>query len=167
MSRPKLIPDAEVYATVFRLLQDGGDKAVAFASVGRSCGLAASTLVQRFGSREAMVQAALNRQWQQAEAALARAECTRTPKGAQQLLKVLPDVVPLVVLCLRYPALRGRAEAWRASVLLQLTVCLGGGAKAAEAAAMLFSVWQGQALWKDAGDKGFRLKDVVRRLGRE
>ncbi|MBL9048071.1 MAG: transcriptional regulator, partial [Tabrizicola sp.] len=66
---------------------------------------------------------------------------------------------------LRDPELRARATAWRAGVEAMLTLRLGGGQKAREAAAVLFAAWQGQALWGAEADEGFRLKDVAKRLG--
>lgn len=137
---------------------------MAFASVARATGLAAATLVQRFGSREAMVLAALQAQWDRAEAVLARADLPLNAKGAVALLKTLPDVAALVCQSQRHPALRARAHSWRGAVLSKLAAQLGGGAKGAEAAAAAFALWQGQSLWKSHGDKGFRLKDTLRRL---
>ncbi|NJS40650.1 MAG: TetR family transcriptional regulator, partial [Rhodobacteraceae bacterium] len=57
MPRQKTIPDARILATVSQLLAAEGDKAVSFASVAAATGLAAPTLVQRFGSRDGMVRA--------------------------------------------------------------------------------------------------------------
>ena len=51
MARPRTIPDPEIFAAIRALLAQGGDKAVAFSSVARATGLAAPTLVQRYGSR--------------------------------------------------------------------------------------------------------------------
>ncbi|MFN3724262.1 MAG: hypothetical protein ACK4VZ_14575, partial [Paracoccaceae bacterium] len=62
------------------------------------------------------------------------------------------------------PTLRHRAIAWRVRVEQALTVRLGGGAKGREAASLLFAVWQGQMMWQVAGDRGFKLKDAVKRL---
>ena len=64
MARLKLIPDSAVFACVRQLLAAGGDRAVAFASVARATGLAAPTLVQRFGGRDAMVERALLAGWE-------------------------------------------------------------------------------------------------------
>ncbi len=56
-----LISDADVHSEVRRLLAEGGDKAVSFGSISKATGLAGPTLVQRFGSREGMLKAALRR----------------------------------------------------------------------------------------------------------
>ncbi len=169
MARPRTVPDAEVFAAVRRLLAEGGDKAVAFASVARATGLAAPTLVQRYGSREGMVQAALLDAWDALDAAADRAgaEAPTGPKGAQALLKLLAGAEgPLPAPSdLRDPVLRARAEGWRSRVEAALALRLGGGDKGRTAAALLFAAWQGQQFWQAAGGKGFRLKEAVKRLG--
>lgn len=172
MARQKIIPDLAVFTEIRRLLAEGGEKAVSFATVGRATGLAAPTLVQRYGSRGAMLRAALAAAWDEVEAATSRAEADAalTAKGAQAFLKALgadtPEAVDLSLLAadFRDPALRERAERWRRQVENALSVRLGGGSKAREAAAILFAAWQGQMLWLIAGGKGFRLKDAVKRL---
>lgn len=173
MPRKKIISDLTVFAAIRQLLAQGGEKAVAFSSVARSTGLAPPTLVQRYGSREAMLQAALSAAWDELEAITIAAEegAPLNPKGAQAILKALgadaPETSDLTLLAadFRDPVLRARAEAWRARVEGALALRLGGGARGREAAALLFAAWQGQILWQMAGGKGFRLKDAVKRLG--
>ena len=173
MARTKLIPDLVVFAAIRRLLAEGGDRAVSFATVAQACGLAAPTLVQRFATREAMLRAALNAAWDrlEAETRAAEAEAPLSPKGAQALLKALgadaPEATDLSLLAadFRDDALRLRAEGWRAQVEAALALRLGGGTQGREAAAILFAAWQGQMLWHPAGGKGFRLKDALKRLG--
>lgn len=170
MPRPRTLPDAEVFATIHRLLAEGGDKAVAFGSVARATGLAAPTLVQRYGSRDGMVQAARLAQWDAADAALARCEgeAGDGAKGAQALLKALGDDdgpgIGLTEVDLRDPVLRARAEGWRQRVEGALALRLGGGDKAQMQAALLFATWQGGLAWQQAGGRAFRLKDMVKRL---
>jgi AcrR family transcriptional regulator len=172
MSRPRTIPDAEIFRTIRRLLAEGGDKAVAFSAVARATGLAAPTLVQRYGSRDAMLRAALMAAWDDLDARTqaAASEATLGAKGAVQLLKALsgdeaePADLALLAVDFRDRSLRERALAWRARLEAALALRLGGGAKGREAAALLFAAWQGQALWSVAGGRGFRLKDAVRRL---
>lgn len=171
MARPKSLPDAEVLASVRRILADHGDRAVSFGSVSQATGLAGPTLVQRFGTREGMVRAALAAAWDTLEALTERAEAD-TPlsaKGAQAFLKLLgaeseTSEISLLAADFRDPALRERAAAWRARVEAALALRLGGGGKAREAAAILFAAWQGQLLWQQAGGKAFRLKDALKRI---
>lgn len=172
MPRRKLISDLEVFATVRRLMSASGEKAASFAAVSRATGLAGATLVQRFGSQERMVQAALMAAWDALEARTAQAEAMAetTPKGALTLLKALSGAAEttedptLLDTHLRDPALRMRATAWRGQVEQALALRLGGGKKGQELATIVFSAWQGQLAWHAAGGKGFRLKDLLKRL---
>ncbi len=124
MPRIKTIPDTEILATVRQLLAAGGDKAVAFASVARATGLAAPTLVQRFGTRDAMVEAAVLEAWDMVHHDTAQAETTApiSPKGVQVFLKMLGEAgslladTALLAQSFRSPALRKQAEDWRARV---------------------------------------------------
>ena len=162
MSRTKAIPDTTVFAAIRQMLIADGDRAVSFAAVGRAAKLAAPTLVQRFGSRDAMVRAALLAAWDDLDAAAATA--IAGDKGPQGLLKALdlsPPDPALLDLTLRDPVLRDRASQWRNRVEAALATRLGGGDKACEGAAILFAAWQGQRLWLA---DGFRLKDAVKRL---
>jgi AcrR family transcriptional regulator len=172
MGRNRTIPDETIFLAIRTLLAEGGEKAVAFSSVSRATGLAAPTLVQRYGSRDAMLRAALMQAWDGLEAATgaAEAEAPLSAKGAAQLLKALSGEeaqtadLALLAADFRDSALRARAAAWRDRVEGALALRLGGGAKGREAAAILFAAWQGQALWHLAGERSFRIKDAIRRL---
>ncbi len=172
MPRRKILSDDDVFVLIRRLLTEGGDKAVSFGSVSRATGLAPATLVQRYGSREGMVQAALCAGWDRLDEACARAEAEAPTgaKGAAVLLKALgaetgADVdLSLLAADFRDASLRERAAAWRGRVENALALRLGGGAKGREGAAILFAAWMGQVLWQGAGGKGFRLKDALKRL---
>lgn len=172
MPRKKLIPDLEVFATIRSLMSASGEKAASFAAVSRATGLAGATLVQRFGSQERMVQAALMAAWEALEARTAEASAVAelSPKGTLALLKALAPKPPdtddprLLDAHLRDPALRARAAEWRGQVEQALALRLGGGAKGQELAAIVFSAWQGQLSWQHAGGKGFRLKELLKRL---
>ncbi len=165
MPRTRTIPDAQVFATIQRLLDQGGDKAVSFGSVAKSTGLAPPTLVQRYGNRDAMVRAARSAFWDGLESRTAEAIANTADKGPQGLLKAIGIVdAASVASDLRDPGLAQRAAGWRAGVETALTLRLGGGQKARESAALLFAAWQGQALWSAAGDTAFRLKEAVKRL---
>jgi AcrR family transcriptional regulator len=166
MGRTRTISDDDVFATIRKLLVGGGEKSVSFSTVARATGLAAPTLVQRYGSLDAMLRDALMAAWDKLDTdASAAAETT---KGAAAFLKALSAEgwdVTILAFIMRDPALRKRALAWRGAVEAELAARFGGGAKGREAAAILFSSWQGQLLWQKAGERTFRLKDVVKRLG--
>lgn len=165
MPRKKTIPDAKIFATVRQMLAYGGEKAVSFATVAAATGLAAPTLVQRFGSRDGMVRAARLAAWQALEAQTAAAIASTADKGPQGLLKAIGTVDTVAIAAdLRDPDLAQHAAVWRATVESALSLRLGTGPKAREAAALLFAAWQGQALWAATGDSAFRLKDAVKRF---
>lgn len=164
MARPRSLPDADVFAAVLHLLATQGDHAVSFSAIAQGTGLAAATLVQRYGNRAGMIRAALLWSWDRLDAALADAD-SDTPQG---LLKGLTEFMPdpaILSASLRDTAARDRAEGWRKRLEGRLALHRGGGAKGEEGAAILFAAWQGDLLWRAAGGKGFRLKDAAKRIG--
>lgn len=165
MPRTRTVPDHRVFATIHRLLDQGGDKAVSFGSVSASTGLAPPTLVQRYGSRDGMLLAARLAFWDTLDNMTAEAIAGTADKGPQGLLKAIGPVdAAALARDLRSPELAARASGWRAAVEAALALRLGGSQKARESAALLFAAWQGQALWAAAGESAFRLKDAVKRL---
>ncbi|MEY4695969.1 MAG: hypothetical protein RIT14_397 [Pseudomonadota bacterium] len=164
MSRPRTIPDARIFAVIRSLMATAGEGAVSFGAVARQSGLAASTLVQRYGTRQGMLRAAALAAWQELAAQTAALDAAEP--GAHGFLKALggdpagPADLALLALDFRDAELRACATAWRAQVEAALARRLGD----AGAAAMLFAAWQGQMLWQAAGGKGFRLKEAARRL---
>jgi AcrR family transcriptional regulator len=166
MARPRSIPDPRIHAATRRLLAEGGDKAVSFAAVAQATGLAAPTLVQRYGSRDGMVKAALLDAWDGLEAATAAAaSAAETPQGFLKALGSDGTALAHLSAGFRDADLRDRAAAWRRGVEAVLARQIGGGGKAREAAAMLFAAWQGAQAWEAAGGRGFKMKDAVKRLG--
>jgi hypothetical protein len=114
-----------------------------------------------------MVEAALDWAWDEMDAITSAVVAEVGPdKGAQAVLKALGDraqglpMGALLVASLRQGPLRLRAADWRARIEQALALRLHDPA----AAAILFAVWQGQWLWDGAGARGFRLKDVLKRL---
>jgi AcrR family transcriptional regulator len=57
MPRPRTVPDAEVLDGVERVLHDKGPHAFTLADVARETGLAPATLLQRFGTKRALLEA--------------------------------------------------------------------------------------------------------------
>jgi AcrR family transcriptional regulator len=165
MPRTRTIPDDRIFAAIQRLLDEGGDRAVSFATVAAETGLAPPTLVQRYGSRDGMVRMARLAAWDRLSATTAQAITETETKGPQALLKALGAADPaFLVSDARDPDLAQRAAAWQATVESALALRLGTGQKARETAALLFAAWQGQLLWSRIGLPGFKLKDAVRRL---
>jgi AcrR family transcriptional regulator len=164
MPRIKIIPDSAVFNAVHRLLAENGEKSVSFATVGKATGLAAPTLVQRFGSRDGMVKAAQLAAWDKLDAITAAAINTTADKGPHTLLKAVEPGLTAMPPNARDPDLHRRAAGWRATMESALSLRLGGGEKGREAASLLFAAWQGQVLWSGTGGRGFRLKDAARKL---
>lgn len=169
MARQRIIPDSRIFAILLGQIAESGEKSVTFASISAASGLAAPTLVQRYGNRDAMVAAALSAIWDQLDSATAaaEAEALASPKGALGMLKLLSGLAGtpgLLAISLRDDDLRKRAEAWRGAVEAALARRLGHGSKGQEAAATLFALWQGRLLWDRAGGKGFKLWDAAKRL---
>lgn len=164
MSRPRTIPDSTIFLAILRLITEEGEKAVAFSSVSRATGLSAPSLVQRYGALPDMIRVALDGEWDRIDAltTLAVADMSATSKGPQALLKALsPAPNPAVLAAsLRDAKLRERARVWRQTV----ETALAQHCRDAEAAAMLFALWQGQSVWDGMGDKAFKLKDAIKRL---
>jgi AcrR family transcriptional regulator len=158
MARTKIIPDSAVFKALRHLLVTEGPQAASFRAIGRATGLAAATLVQRYGSAEGMLLAAMLDGWDQADAALVAAAdaAPKSDKGATALLKALPPAPPLLV----HPALQARAADWQQKVIRELALRLKDG----QAAAILFAAWQGRMMWERSGARGFALRDAVRRL---
>ena len=164
MSRPRTIPDSVVFAAILRLIAEGGEKSVAFSSVARATGLSAPSLVQRYGALPEMVRAALVGEWDRLDALTAEAiaDTATQAKGPQGLLKALSTgpSAALLAATARDATLRDRARAWHQKVEAALADRNGDR----EAAALLFAAWQGQVLWEGFSDKGFKLKDAIKRL---
>jgi DNA-binding transcriptional regulator YbjK len=169
MARPRTLPDSQVFSAILQLIAAEGEKAVAFSAVARATGLAGASLVQRYGALSAMVEAALAWGWDQLDAlaTAVEAEVVAADKGPQALLKALSErsaslpMAALLAASMRHARLRLRASEWRARIEGLLTARLHD----ADRAAMLFAAWQGQILWEGTGDKGFKLKDALKRLG--
>lgn len=165
MPRTRTIPDDRIFLSIQRLLDEGGDRSVSFASVAAATGLAPPTLVQRYGSRDGMVRAARLAAWGKLASMTAEAIAETEKKGPQALLKALGSAYPVGLMSdCRDPDIALEAAAWQATVESALALRFGTGQKARESAALLFAAWQGQLLWSRVGQGGFKLKDAVRRL---
>jgi AcrR family transcriptional regulator len=165
MPRNRTIPDERIFAAIQRLLDEGGDKAVSFATVSAATGLAPPTLVQRYGNRDGMVRAARVAAWDRLGQITQDAITATEKKGPHALLKALAEADPASLIAdFRDPELAQRAIAWQATVESALALRLGTGQKAREGAALLFAAWQGQLMWARGTEPGFKLKDVVKRL---
>ena len=127
MPRPKTLSDQDVLEAALAIIHERGPEALTFASLSRSCGLSAATLVQRFKNKAALKQGALLHAWDRLDEKTARLATTvpKTAEGAIQLLVGLSRdyggieayAEGLLVLRedLRDPALRARGASGRQS----------------------------------------------------
>lgn len=160
MARRRSIADADLLDAALALMAANGPDAVTFASVSAATGLAPATLVQRFGSKPALVKAALVRAWDLLDAQTEKMadETEATPAGALALLVALSGDYPegdayadqLMILRedLRDPDLRNRGRQWRERLCAILAPRLAGRQRPGEDAAReLTALWQGAVLW--------------------
>jgi AcrR family transcriptional regulator len=155
MPRNRTIPDQDVLDAALVVVRAAGPEALTFAAAAQQSGLAASTLVQRFGSKAGLLQAALLRAWdlldQATEAALERA--APDPTGVVELLVQLSgsyderdfaDQLRVLREDLRDPVLRERGRRWidtlSRAVEQRLAQAPGGSAGLGE---LVVAHWQG------------------------
>lgn len=160
MARPKTLSDAEVLGVAHRLIHQTGPDALTFSSLSRACGLSSSTLVQRFGSKDGLVQSALLYAWDRLDEKterLARSAPT-TPEGAIALLvglsgdyggiEAYADGLLVLREDFRDPVLRARGAAWKQVLTAALEARFAGVPHApADIGELMAAQWQGSLLW--------------------
>ncbi|MCA0204621.1 MAG: TetR/AcrR family transcriptional regulator [Proteobacteria bacterium] len=157
MSRRKSISDDLLLDRLLVGIAQTGPADLSFARAARVAGLSAPTLVQRFGSREAMVEAVLLRAWDllDARTAAADAACGPGALGAVDLLLQLTlggdaahdsgDGLLLLREDIRNPVLRARGAAWGETLVQAIARRLPeDGARLGWEAV---SLWQGAIIW--------------------
>jgi len=160
MGRSKTISDNVALDRLLTALETAGPDGYSFSKASRAVGLSAATLVQRYGTREAMIEAILLHAWDRLDAvtAGADAEAPADPAGAiSMLLRLLPggaaeynltDGFLLLREDLRNPTLRARGAAWGTSLAKALGRRLTKDAAHAERMGwQMASVWQGSIIW--------------------
>ena len=159
MPRRKTMPDEAVLEAALTLIHERGPEALTFENLARASGLAGSTLVQRFGSKAALKQAALLHAWDglDARTAALAAAVPRSPAGAIALLVGLSDfgeieayAEGLLVLRedLRDPQLRARGAHWKVELAGALDACFAATPHApSEIGLLMAAQWQGSLLW--------------------
>jgi AcrR family transcriptional regulator len=175
VSRQRTVSNEVILEAVGGLLQQGGPAALTFASAAAACGLSPATLVQRYGSREAMIRAALLQMWDQLDRHTVEldAQTEVSPEGAIAMLVRLSNGygaegdpgqgLLLLREDFRDPVLRERGAAWGAA----LTAALGrrltdDPAAAAILGGLMAGQWQGAVLWWGFSREG-TLRGYLRR----
>lgn len=167
MPRPKTLPDVDVLRAAYRLMHERGPDEVTFATVGSACGLSPSTLVQRFGSKDRLIQSTLLYAWDGLDEQTARlaAAAPKTPAGAIGLLVALSGnyggieayANGLLVLRedIRDPVLRARGTAWRSFLSRALDECFRSLPHIPRGIGLLMAAqWQGSLLWWSFDPRG-------------
>ncbi|WP_414471370.1 TetR/AcrR family transcriptional regulator [Microvirga sp. M2] len=160
MARPRTIPDEQVLDALLEALMDNGPDGLTFTRAAAACGLSPATLVQRYGAREALVQAILLRAWDRldAETEAADEEEAPTPEGAiDLLLRLMPietaerDATNGLLLLredMRNPILRSRGAAWGHRLADALGRRLSKDqAQSKRLGWQMASLWQGAHTW--------------------
>jgi AcrR family transcriptional regulator len=160
MARSKTIPDEQVLGALFELMIKTGPDGLTFAGAAQASGLAAATLVQRYGNRERLVEAILLTAWDHldAETKAADSEEDLSPEGAIKLLLRLmspgtaerdaTDGLLLLREDIRNPRLRERGAAWGRSLVEALGRRLSADRKEAERLGWeMAALWQGAHIW--------------------
>lgn len=137
-----------------------GPSDLSFAKASKAAGLAAATLVQRFGTRDRMVEAVLLRSWDRLDEATAAADAWASPDpaGAIEFLLRLTnsgaaeydftDGLLLLREDIRNPVLRARGAEWGLRLAEALGRRLSDDAdRAIQLGWQMASLWQGTLLW--------------------
>ena len=141
-------------------LMETGPSDLSFAKASAAAGLAAATLVQRFGTRARMVEAILLRAWHALDDATAAADADAAPDpaGAIDLLLRLTnsgaaeydftDGLLLLREDIRNPVLRARGAEWGERLADALGRRLSAdAARGVQLGWQMASLWQGTLVW--------------------
>ena len=160
MPRSKSQSDEQVLKVALAIVHSGGVDRLTFAALAERCGLSAATLVQRFGTKPALVQRTLLHAWDKLQARTIElaSSVPKTPDGAVQLLVGLSHqdgavedfAEGLLVLRedLRDPVLRSRGTAWEATLTAAIGECFASVPAAPDGIGFALAAhWQGALIW--------------------
>jgi AcrR family transcriptional regulator len=160
MARHKSISDEALLDAVLDQMLTVGPSNLTLARAGKAAGLSPATLVQRYGDKDTLLEAALLYAWNRLdqETAAADAEEPLTPEGAiRLLLRLAPcenaernETDGLLILRedIRNPVVRARGAAWGAALAAALGRRLTTDAsKATSSGWQMAGVWIGARIW--------------------
>ncbi len=185
MPRKRTVSDEALLDAALLVVRDAGPDALSFGVLAPRAGLAASTIVQRFGTKASLLRAALGRAWDLLDEDTARADAAAGPgaSGVVDLLVQLsgqydehgdyPDGLRVLAEDLRDPVLRERGRVWiatlEAAIERRLAAAPGG---AAGLGVLVVAHWQGTlTVWAFRRDEPLRtavrrsLEQLLDRLG--
>jgi AcrR family transcriptional regulator len=172
MPRNRTISDEALLDHALVVVREVGPDGLTFGAVAEHAGLAASTIVQRFGSKPAMLRAALLRAWDRLDddTAAAIAAAGKGPKGAIDLLARLSgqyeahdyaDQLRILREDLRDPVLADRGRAWLAALAVAIEERVPS-----VSGMLVLAQWQGTlTVWSFTREAP--IEDMVRRNLRE
>ncbi len=150
--------DEAILDDALRLAETRGPAALTFSALSAEVGLAPATLVQRFGTKAGLLQAALLRAWDHLDAATAAADEASAdgPDGVVELVMALSgeydpsedaDQILLLREDLRDPVLRARGQAWIAALAAAIERRLPGAEPGV--GRLVVAQWQGSlTVWQ-------------------
>jgi AcrR family transcriptional regulator len=156
MPRKRSVPDDVLLDAALTVVRSADPQSLTFAALAERSGLAASTIVQRFGTKAALLQAALLRAWDLLDAATAAAiaQARPGPDGVVEMLVRLTDQYTsdaadyadqLLVLRedLRDPVLRERGRRWVGTLAAAVEQRLDPEGGAGGLGTLVVAQWQG------------------------
>lgn len=160
MGRRKTISDEALLDALMQAISVHGPDGLTFAAAASAVELSPATLVQRFGSRDEMVEAILLRAWDRLDAAtsIAANAAAPGPAGAVELLmRLMPaesadydmtDGLLLLREDVRIPMLRARGKAWGEALTAAIAQRLSSDPRdGVRLAWQMLRVWQGTLFW--------------------
>jgi AcrR family transcriptional regulator len=176
MARTKSVSDEVLLDAALGLIGRGGPAVLTFAALGEATGLAPATLVQRFGSKEGLLQAALLHAWDLLDVSTAKADqrLPVTPEGAIRLAMLLSaadggqvgEGMLLLLEDFRDPVLRARGLAWGNALAAAFGRRLAAEPTAQQRLGRLMAAqWQGALIWWGFARSGSIRGYVKRELG--
>jgi AcrR family transcriptional regulator len=184
MPRKRTITDEALLDAALLLVREEGPAALSFGALSARVGLAGSTIVQRFGTKAGLLEAALARAWDDldAQTAMADASAPTGPEGVVDLLVALSgqydledfaDQLLLLREDLRNPVLRERGARWLATLYTAIERRLAGDGDgpADGLGPLVVAQWQGTlTIWGFTRQApidelvGTMLRDLLRRV---
>ncbi|HEV7759914.1 MAG TPA: helix-turn-helix domain-containing protein [Acidimicrobiales bacterium] len=158
MPRKRSVSDEAILDRALGLAESAGPAALTFSALSAEVGLAPATLVQRFGTKAKLLQAALLRAWDHLDEATAGADAGAGdgPEGVVDLVTRLSgqydpaedaDQILLLREDLRDPVLRARGQAWIATLAAAIEGRLEGAPPGV--GRLVVAQWQGSlTVWQ-------------------
>lgn len=173
MPRPRTVSDEALLDAALDIVHRSGPAALSFSTLAGAVGLAGSTIVQRFGSKAALLHAALAHAWDRldAETAAAIDAASDDAAGVIDMLVALTgqyetddfaDQLLVLREDLRDPKLRRRGQHWIELLAAAIDERVGAAASDGRLGELVVAQWQGTlTVW--GFTHGGPLADMVRR----